>query len=260
MIQNIAIGFYSHYIDSPQLLQTEMAVIGYWHFTWGLHGWKTKMLTPNDIDWSDPDAIAFLEGVSKHPSDCNHPEYNLACWMRWLAFKQYYKKEVRGGHIFCGDYDIFNYGLRPDDDALSEYTKFDICSFTLGWGNCLANFNGISKFCDDCSGELPDEAIQTQERLPPTAPEGAQHTSDLFVAAYKCGYIDNGQARILDERICKHLINGAHNLVNRQCKEWGEKYDRNNFMVHIDALEKDRGIPSIKKGALTEIQKRLVND
>lgn len=248
-IRNIVLGFYSHFLKNPDLLQTEMAVIGYWYITWKYRGWEPILLTAKDIDWNEQENRKFLSIVKQHPSDFNHREYNLACWLRWIAFRQFHKRNVDPNkHIFCGDYDIFNYGLEPNNKALDKYLSMNICSFTEGWGCCLANYKGITDFCEACQN-VTSEAIVTGKRFG-TDPN-KKYTIDLFVAAFQLNYLQSGQMRIMDEEICKYLINGAHNLTEKRCEEWKEEYNRNHFMRHMNKIELETNIAPMPMEPLT---------
>lgn len=85
---------------------------GLWVKAWQDRGWNARVLTQRDAE-----RHLMYEKVKAHCMSLptvNPPDYELSCYMRWLA------AEVSGEQFFV-DMDVFNHGLEQEDlDALDK--------------------------------------------------------------------------------------------------------------------------------------------
>jgi hypothetical protein len=83
-----------------------------WKKSWSYYGWNPIVLSLEDSK-ENPLYEKLCQKCIQYPT-INSKEYEMACYVRWLAFS------LRGGWV--NDYDIINYGFSPMDygtDALS---------------------------------------------------------------------------------------------------------------------------------------------
>jgi len=98
---------YAYIENISQSSGFETEVLELWKKTWADNGWSPIILGRGDAE-KHPRFKVFHDRVSKIETPFNAPEYNLLCWLRWLAFAQ-----VGGG--FISDYDVMNIKLKPED-------------------------------------------------------------------------------------------------------------------------------------------------
>lgn len=79
-------------------------VIALWKHTWGRRGWTPVIIGINEF-LKHPMSAKFESIVKAFPT-INHPQFELACFRRWLAMAT-----VGGGLLV--DYDIMNRSLTP---------------------------------------------------------------------------------------------------------------------------------------------------
>jgi hypothetical protein len=101
---NIVYTYYRQIKGRDQLEQEWL--LSQWAGRWIKAGWIPKVIGPNEAS-SHPFFNDFMALVSTLPT-VNMREYEEACWLRWLAMVQ-----VGGG--LMTDYDVFNYGLSPQE-------------------------------------------------------------------------------------------------------------------------------------------------
>jgi len=79
-------------------------MIELWKRAWTRDGWDPVVLTPKEARGS-PLYDNLLPKFQAMPT-VNHKDYEMACWLRWIAMSSL------GG--FMVDYDVMPFGFRPD--------------------------------------------------------------------------------------------------------------------------------------------------
>lgn len=92
-------------IGLPEKIEQEKKIIEIWKKSWKYYGWNPIILSLEDAKKNNKFEI-FKTKCESFPT-VNDKEYELLCFLRWLAFAEY------GGWI-C-DYDMINYGFEPFD-------------------------------------------------------------------------------------------------------------------------------------------------
>ena len=105
------------YHPVPQLGKAD-ALIGLWKYTWERRGWQTRVLGLSDAQ-AHPRYAALKDSVTSKTKSINPGEYDLMCWLRWLAFEQ-----VGGG--LMTDYDVINRSLQPNYVSSAAVTVHDL--------------------------------------------------------------------------------------------------------------------------------------
>lgn len=85
--------------------QEQEWMLARWAQAWAREGWTTIVL--NEEDCKSHPKYEFLKKAFSELPTVNPPEYELACYMRWVAMVQ------RGGGL-CVDYDVLPYGFSAD--------------------------------------------------------------------------------------------------------------------------------------------------
>lgn len=104
------------YHPVPQLGKAD-ALIGLWKYTWEKRGWQTRVLGLSNAQ-ANPRYAAFKDSVTSKTKSINPGDYDLMCWLRWLAFEQ-----VGGG--LMTDYDVINRSLTHDMVQAGEPTVLE---------------------------------------------------------------------------------------------------------------------------------------
>ena len=108
---------YTFYHQIPQIARPE-ALLGLWKYTWEKRGWNTRVLVLGDAQ-ANPRYDVLRGSVETKTKSINPGEYDLMCWLRWLAFEQ-----VGGGMMT--DYDVINRSLTPDYNSQAPVTVHDL--------------------------------------------------------------------------------------------------------------------------------------
>lgn len=96
-------------IDNPQF-EEHAELVRMWKASWMKAGWDTVVLSRRHAE-AHPAWAWFSDKVRTFPT-INPPEYEFACFIRWLALAN----EMRPGEVgVFGDYDVANCGFRPMD-------------------------------------------------------------------------------------------------------------------------------------------------
>ena len=140
---------YTYIENISQASGFETEVLALWKKTWSDNGWSPVILGRADAD-KHPRFKEFHDIVSEIKTPYNAHEYNLLCWLRWLAFAQ-----VGGG--FISDYDVMNIKLKPEDMLPVETVR--ICH-TYGVP-CFVQSSGkgAEEIIDAIMGHTPDYAM-----------------------------------------------------------------------------------------------------
>lgn len=102
---------YTYFVPVPLIDQTQQRkLLEWWKFTWSECGWNPVVLSIQHAQ-SHPRWAWYQEAMSRKPL-MNSPDYELACYYRWLAVAA-----VGGG--VQSDYDCMNNWLTPSDVASS---------------------------------------------------------------------------------------------------------------------------------------------
>lgn len=106
-------NIYTYYQSlHPHKHSENMWLLDVWKKSWSYHGWTPVVLTLDDAK-SHPMYEHFYKQCDKYPT-INAKEYEMACYVRWLAMTS------RSG--WTTDYDVINYGFKPtnyNDDVVS---------------------------------------------------------------------------------------------------------------------------------------------
>ena len=106
-------NIYTYYQSlHPHKHSENMWLLDVWKKSWSYHGWTPVVLTLDDAK-SHPMYEHFYKQCDKYPT-INTKEYEMACYVRWLAMAS------RSG--WTTDYDVINYGFKPanyNDDVVS---------------------------------------------------------------------------------------------------------------------------------------------
>lgn len=165
-------NIYTYHVPVPQIDQrVESTVLANWQRTWRKHGWEPVILSHQHAR-SNPGYNQYREAMSKKPM-MNSKEYELACFMRWLAM------ETVGGGVHC-DYDVMNNGLSPmdvkpflDDGKMTLYEPAHVPSMVSG------SREEYRRMCDhfarfELSHYKPHMMAESQ---------GGKKVSDMFILA-----------------------------------------------------------------------------
>lgn len=102
---------YAYYeqLAAEQFVQ-EPILLGKWRASWRRQGWEPVVLTRRHAE-AHPDFGWYSAEMGSLPT-VNYRDYELACWIRWLALAQVMRpREVA---VFS-DYDVFNRAFTPQD-------------------------------------------------------------------------------------------------------------------------------------------------
>lgn len=88
--------------------------IALWRKSWELRGWETHVMRRADA-MTDPRFHQFVQRVTKFKT-INPLSYEIACWVRWLAFAQV------GGGVMT-DWDAINTYMTPHDQPSQDEIK-----------------------------------------------------------------------------------------------------------------------------------------
>lgn len=122
---NTVFTFYNHV---PQLKPAD-ELLDLWRESWSSNGWNPVVLGLNDAQ-KHPLYNEFVEGIKAKTKSINPGDYDLMCWIRWLAL------EVMGGGVMT-DYDVINRSL-----GICDIKEDDVCVYADG-GNKPEAFNRV---------------------------------------------------------------------------------------------------------------------
>lgn len=88
----------------------QSTLLDIWRRAWKSAGWEPVILTQRDAK-VHPDYVALTEKFRAFPT-VNNPDYELACWHRWLAMA------IVGGVM--SDYDVLPFGFTPEMLPLND--------------------------------------------------------------------------------------------------------------------------------------------
>lgn len=97
---------FTYFDPVPEMAHSEQQeMISIWKASWRANGWQPLVLSRKNIAFHPlyEDALRAFKG---HPT-VNPKEYELACWLRWLAMA------MQGGVMT--DFDVLCFGFRPED-------------------------------------------------------------------------------------------------------------------------------------------------
>ena len=97
---------YTYYSNVGSMNAFEQArMIALWKASWSRHGWEPIVLTPADAR-ANPMHDQLVAKFATFPT-VNNKEYEMACWLRWIAMA------MVGGTMT--DYDVLAFGFTPAD-------------------------------------------------------------------------------------------------------------------------------------------------
>lgn len=103
-----------------------------WQLAWEDHGFEVVITGLRDAQHNER-YEACLKWAQQAPTR-NQKEFEVACWMRWLAYQQY------APALFV-DYDCINFDLKPERVPVGDFIN-------LGCGTVYATWKGIQQFID----------------------------------------------------------------------------------------------------------------
>jgi hypothetical protein len=148
----------------PLGLNDAKELIPLWTEAWRNIGYKPTILLAEDLD-DVPDYRSFVDTVSKFPS-VNPPGYDLACYVRWLAFREALAWTDTGVGLMV-DLDVFpRRGLPPGP------VEHDVAFLDPGKVPCAveATFKGSMQIVKWLVSQKP----------PVEKINGKPHTSDML--------------------------------------------------------------------------------
>jgi hypothetical protein len=150
--------FYPGSADSERMLEL-------WVTSWTKNGWSPTVLTPKMVK-EHPLYPGLCERAAKLPT-VNVAEYELQCYLRWLAF------DIRAPGVFS-DYDTINYSLKPEQvvrlpEGSGRIVAYSHCGHPNP-GLFVADQLGVRRFLKDLMhGDPPTDTIG-----------GRPHVSDMY--------------------------------------------------------------------------------
>lgn len=115
--------YYEDIYDKQFKINDQSRLLDLWMDSWSSKGWTPIVLNSDDAK-KNPNYDKYLNRFIKYPS-LNHKEYELACFLRWVAM------EMIGGY-HC-DYDVMNYGfIGEGETSLTFYSKFMVPCMVFG--------------------------------------------------------------------------------------------------------------------------------
>ena len=97
---------FTFYNRVPQLKPAD-ELIELWRESWSRNGWNPVVLGLNDAQ-KHPLYADYVEGIKAKAKSVNPGDYDLMCWVRWLAL------DVMGGGLMT-DYDVINRNFKDSD-------------------------------------------------------------------------------------------------------------------------------------------------
>lgn len=196
---------YTFYHPVPQL-KPETALLDMWRESWDRNGWIPVVLGLEDAK-KHPMYDAYRAGVSEKAKSVNPGDYDLMCWLRWLAFAQ------MGGGVMT-DYDVINRSFKPEDAAFEDVTLYE-SSHKIEEHNELMVYE-ISKVpC--CVGATQDGAKKIVDGIHSMPKNNGKHYSDM--------YWFNEQPFSVTPNVVEFLVSGWENakavhFCNNSCQNY----------------------------------------
>lgn len=161
---------YRYFNDTRNDLIGHYSMIGHWFFSWKNNGWKPILLTPLDLTLDDEvkNAIRLMKNF---PTGSQFPPYSFTTILRWFAWNQHFCPVDPNRYAFFVDYDVINYGLKPDNPELQQFFNNPFTSFLTSWGAIISNKEGLRMLTRAMSVDFdPDRFIgQREENNPMTS-------------------------------------------------------------------------------------------
>lgn len=108
------------------------ALLRVWAHSWRSMGWRPFVVDPFDVAKRHPLYHPFFNRCFSLPT-CNPKDYEMGCWLRWLAF-EVLVEELRQPLLEV-DSDVLNYALSPFSEAMFPKGAPDVLLLD---GNCNA--------------------------------------------------------------------------------------------------------------------------
>lgn len=111
---------------------------------WG-HSWRANGWRPVTLSAQHSGRHPLFESVRRHvmslPS-VNGPAFEVACYLRWLAYAVWLEQNPSAESVLVVDYDVVNCGYTPDDWALDGVYAPELPFLLLGVDKtpCCARF------------------------------------------------------------------------------------------------------------------------
>lgn len=160
---------FTFYNRVPQL-KPAGELIELWRESWSRNGWNPVVLGLNDAQ-KHPLYADYVEGIKSKAKSINPGDYDLMCWVRWLAL------DVMGGGLMT-DYDVINRNLKQNDLEPAPVIVY------AGVENKPEQFNGLRVYeiskvpcCVSATQEGATQLVQSIHAMPQN--EGA-HYSDMY--------------------------------------------------------------------------------
>jgi hypothetical protein len=157
-------NIYTYYEKIKSQNQEENSwLLDIWKKSWSYYGWNPIVLSLNDSK-KNPLYENFCKKCMQYPT-INEKEYEMICYVRWLAFS------LRGGWVT--DYDVINYGFLPIDYGA------EIISLSEMMGGSTIGAN--QSFYEKVVGVLMDYEIDKNDNLITINKKIYNHVSDMTI-------------------------------------------------------------------------------
>ena len=145
------------------------ALIDMWKRSWKAQGWEPVVLGLDDAK-KHPLYEAFVAGIKDKAKSVNPGDYDLMCWVRWLAFHG-----VGGG--LMTDYDVINRNFKNEDLTHTDVVVYDGTKKVEPFNDLVVY--EISKVpC--CVGASPDGAKAIVDGIHSMPKNNGNHYSDMY--------------------------------------------------------------------------------
>lgn len=227
-------------------LEEQKRILAIWESNWREAGWEPVILTEVHAR-QHPDFQKYYEKFHAIPT-ANPKEYEMACWLRWLAMLQ-----IGGGMMV--DYDVLNNGWEMPKWALDPDGTAPFIYSTNNPVPCAVSG------CQKAFGFAVSSFAAAKERF---VENGAPHVSDqLLIQAWKwpsgdiCRQV--GSAGWQDAKLIHFCHAACGQERSLSMKAWTEKQP-NLEWENSDApvIETNLGVRLKNKTVMDEIRERLV--
>lgn len=116
-MSKIVYTYYDNVFDKLEGIDSQARLVELWKNNWASRGWKPVVLSKEDAK-KHPNYKKYLKRFKSYKTS-NHPDYELACFLRWVALAN-----LGGGYMM--DYDVFNYGFKGCDETKLTFFAKDL--------------------------------------------------------------------------------------------------------------------------------------
>lgn len=218
----------------PKNHRFQKKIVSFWEKSWKDNGFETVVVTEKDFPVSS-DFKNFcyrMEEVNRKIYGDSFKKmkegfmwrYSISCWKRWFIFAELNINEP----FYCGDYDVINNSLTPDNCEISQ----DLF-FLNGLCPCWASGTSAQfKYFCDIVIKISEKNIDRISEFFKEKAIGTFYTDQSFFVCnhkdddYKQSLINTSSSTIFLNGIrldpeCK-LIHFSHNFTSRNCDKYSD--------------------------------------